>query len=84
MFEPHQRHCIVVIEQDTFTLAKYWFNPGRPILVLAERLLMGRKESNQTNKKTDTWTFFPRNKVSSFSVICCFILFIMKKQICGT
>ena len=26
-FEPHQRHCVVVLEQDTFILAKYW----RPI-----------------------------------------------------
>ena len=32
-FEPHQRHCIVVLEQDTFILAKYWFNPGRPVPV---------------------------------------------------
>ena len=30
-FEPPQRHCIVVFEQDTFILAKYWFNPGRPV-----------------------------------------------------
>ena len=29
-FEPHRRHCVVVLEQDTFILAKYWFNPGRP------------------------------------------------------
>ena len=28
-FEPHRRHCSVVLEQDTFILAKYWFNPGR-------------------------------------------------------
>ena len=32
-FEPHWRHCIVVLEQDVFILAKYWFNPGRPALV---------------------------------------------------
>ena len=24
-FEPHRRHCVVVLEQDTFILAKYWF-----------------------------------------------------------
>ena len=30
-FEPHRRHCVVVLEQDTFILAKYWFNPGRPV-----------------------------------------------------
>ena len=32
-FEPHRRHCVVVIEQDTFILAYYWFNPGRPVPV---------------------------------------------------
>ena len=37
-FEPHRRHCVVVIEQD--------------IPCLTERLLMGYKESNQTNKQT--------------------------------
>ena len=31
--EPHWRHCVVVLEQDTFILAKYWFNPGRPFPV---------------------------------------------------
>ena len=30
-FKPHQRHCVVVLEQDTFILALYWFNPGRPV-----------------------------------------------------
>ena len=30
-FEPHQRHCVVVLEHDTFFLAKYWFKPGRPV-----------------------------------------------------
>ena len=49
-FDPQGRHCVVVLEQDTFILAEYWFNPGRPTRpCLAERLLMGRKESNQTN-----------------------------------
>ena len=30
-FEPHRRHCVVVLEQDTFILAKYWLNPGRTV-----------------------------------------------------
>ena len=30
-FEPHQCHCVVVLEQDTFILAKYWLNPGRTV-----------------------------------------------------
>ena len=40
-FEPHRRHCVVVLEQDTFILAY------RPFIT--ERLLMGRKESNKNN-----------------------------------
>ena len=32
-FEPHLHHCVVVLEQDTFILAYYWFNPGRPVRV---------------------------------------------------
>ena len=30
-FEPHRRHCVVVLGQDTFTLAEYWFNPRRSV-----------------------------------------------------
>ena len=32
-FEPHWRHSVVVLEQDTFILAQYWLNPGRPVPV---------------------------------------------------
>ena len=32
-FEPHRRQCVVVLEQDTFILAEYWFKPGRPVPV---------------------------------------------------
>ena len=32
-FEPHRRHCVVVLEQDTFILAYSWFSPGRPVPV---------------------------------------------------
>ena len=49
-FEPHWHDYVVVLAQDTFTLALYWFNPGRHGACLTERLLMGCKESNQTNK----------------------------------
>ena len=37
-FEPHRRHCVVVLEQDTFI--------GKTRPYITERLLMGRKESN--------------------------------------
>ena len=32
-FELHRRHCVVILEQDTFILAQYWFNPESPIPV---------------------------------------------------
>ena len=32
-FEPHWGHCVVVLEQDTFILALYWLNTGRPVAV---------------------------------------------------
>ena len=30
-FEPHHLHCVVVFEQDTFILALFWVNLGRPV-----------------------------------------------------
>ena len=43
--EPHRRHCVVVLGQDTFIV-----QPRKTRPWLTERLLMGRKESNQTNR----------------------------------
>ena len=45
--EPHRLHCIVVLEQDTFIVL---VQPRKTRPCLIERLFMGRKESNQTNK----------------------------------
>ena len=52
-----QRHCVVVLEQDTFILAYIYIyivlvQPRKTRPCLTERLLMGRKESNQTNKQS--------------------------------
>ena len=49
--EPHRRHCVV-------SLSKYiksslvLVQPRKTRPFITERLLMGRKESNQTNKQT--------------------------------
>ena len=49
-FEPHWRHCVVSLSKN--------INPSlvlvqpRKTPFITERLLMGRKESNQTNKQT--------------------------------
>ena len=53
-FEPHWHHCVVVLEQDTFMIypSLVLVKPRKTRPCLTERLLMGRKESNQTNKQT--------------------------------
>ena len=51
-FGPHRHHCVVVLGQDTFiytSLVLVQSTKTRPCLT--ERLLMGPKESNQTNKQ---------------------------------
>ena len=45
-FEIHRRHCAVVLEKDTFIVQRRNTRPS-----ITEILLMGRKESNQTNKQ---------------------------------
>ena len=47
----------MALEQDTFILAKYSFNPGKTRPWLTEKLLMGRKELD-----------FPKSVNFSFSM----------------
>ena len=57
-FEPHRRHCIVVLEQDTLYPSLALVQPRKIRSYITERLFMGRKESNQTNKNLphrDDW-----------------------------
>ena len=68
-FEPHRRHCVVVLEQDTFTSVLVRPRKNRPCIT--ERLMMGRKESNQTNKQTkqiSTFQNFSFNKQLKFHI----------------
>ena len=52
-FEPHQRHCVVFLSKNINpSLVLVQHRKTRPFIT--ERLLMGRKESNQTNKQTYT------------------------------
>ena len=46
-FEPQQRHCIVVIEQDIYP-SLVLVQPRKTYPYITERLLIGSKESNQT------------------------------------
>ena len=49
MFEPHLRHCIVVLEQDIYP-SLVMVQPRKTCPYITVRLLMGCKESNQINK----------------------------------
>ena len=47
-FEPHRRHCVVSLSKNINPSLLAQPRKTRPFIT--ERLLMGRKESNQTNK----------------------------------
>ena len=46
-FEPHWRHCVVSLSINPSIVL---VQPGKTRPFITERLLMGRKESNRTNK----------------------------------
>ena len=48
-FEPHQRHCVVSLSK-SINPSLVLVQPRKTHPFITERLLMGRKESNQTNK----------------------------------
>ena len=48
-FEPHRRHCVVYLSKN-ITPSLVLVQSRKTRLFIIERLLMGRKESNQTNK----------------------------------
>ena len=50
-FEPHRRHCIVSLSKN-INPSLVLVQPRKTRPFITERLLMGRKESNQTNKFT--------------------------------
>ena len=50
-FEPHQRHCVVSLSKN-INPSLVLVQPRKTRPFITERLLMGRKESNLTNKQT--------------------------------
>ena len=48
-FEPHRRHCVVSLSKN-INPSLVLVQPRKTCPFITERLLMGRKESNQTNK----------------------------------
>ena len=51
-FEPHRRHCVSLSKNINPNLVMVQPRKTRPFIT--EKLLMGRKESNQTNKSDST------------------------------
>ena len=56
-FEPHWRHCLVSSSKN-INPSLVLVHPKRTCHFITERLLMGRKESNQTNKNIRSETIW--------------------------
>ena len=52
-FQPHRRHCVVFLSKN-INPSLVLVQPRKTCPFITERLLMGRKESNQTNKQNKT------------------------------
>ena len=50
-FEPHRRHCLVSLSKN-INPSLVLDQPRKARPFITQRLLVGRKESNQTNKQT--------------------------------
>ena len=50
-FKPHRRHCVVSLSKN-IKPSLVLVQPRKTRPFITERLLIGRKESNQTNKQT--------------------------------
>ena len=55
-FEPHRRHCVVSLRKK-INPSLVLVQPRKTCPYITERLLMGCKESNQTNKQTNKLRF---------------------------
>ena len=56
-FEPHRRHCVVSLSKN-INPSLVLVQPRKTRAFITERLLMGRKESNQTNAIELDWSLF--------------------------
>ena len=56
-FEPHRRHCVVSLSKN-INPSVLLVQPSKTRPFITERLLMGRKESDQTNKKSICMIYF--------------------------
>ena len=53
-FEPHRRHCVVSLSKN-INPSLALVQPRKTSPYIPERLLMGRKESNEQSNKTTLW-----------------------------
>ena len=65
-FEPHRHHCVVSLSKN-INLSPVLGQPRKTRPFITERLLIGRKESNQTNK-----SFFLHTTFEQFQAIKAF------------
>ena len=80
-FEPHRRHCILSLNNN-INLSFVLVQPRKTRPFITERLLMGRKESNQTNKQTKV-TKRPICKSGRRSNILSIFLFLFSNKMFG-
>ena len=59
-FEPHRRHCVVSLSKNIYP-SLVLVQPRKTRPYITERLLMGCKESNQTNKQKNSRTYIVLN-----------------------
>ena len=64
-FEPHWHHCVVSLSKN-INPSLVLVQPRKTRPYITERLLMGRKESNQTNKCSSAMTYIRLIKWSAF------------------
>ena len=55
-FEPHQHHCVVSLSKN-ISPSLVLVQPRKTHPFITERLLIGRKESNQTKQTNKLWNY---------------------------
>ena len=73
-FEPHRHHCVVSLSKN-INPSLVLVQPRKTRPFITERVLMGRKESNQTNKQKVFWVPscrpFTISEQYSFQILLC-------------
>ena len=72
-FESHWRHCVVSLRKN-INPSLVLVQPRKTCPFITERLLMGRKESNQTNKTYSNWPSLHMTLVYLYVTPCVYCL----------